>query len=210
LRSEVTRAFQPTARAVDAEGDHFVAQRIADRDDGVGPVRGPQDHLARQPVLRQQRDVRAARADHQRLVEVARQHGGGDAVRIKIVGVDQVEVEAFVDQAADRRLGGLRQQQGGDVHADLRQHRITRMADRDPVAHFVARGARHLRIAAEARVGRREPGHRRHHARLDPAAGHQVAQAGLDEDPVSRLFPVRKQGAERQNLHAAALAVRRP
>jgi len=119
------------------------------------------------------------------------------------MGVDQVKVEAFVDHAANRRLHRLRQQEGRDAHADFRQHRVTRVRHLDPVAHFVARRFREARVVAEARIGRGEPGNRRHHARLHPAAGDQVAQARLDKDAVAGFFAVREQGTKGQDLHAA-------
>jgi hypothetical protein len=71
-----------------------------------------------------------------------------------------------------------------------------RMHDVDAVALVAFRHLGEARVAAEARIRRRKPGHRGHHARLRLAAGEQVTQAGLDENPVVRLFGVREQGAE--------------
>jgi hypothetical protein len=111
--------------------------------------------------------------------------------------------------AGQRGARARGQQRRRRVHANLGQHRIARMGDVDPEALFAALHLGEFGIIAKARMVQREPGHGRHHARLDLAAGHQVAQAGFHEDAVARFLRVGVQRAEGQNLHVDGRPVRR-
>ena len=126
------------------------------------------------------------------------------------MGVDQVEVIALVDHARDRALGRLEQQGRRHIHADLGHYQIRWMRNLDTVAHLAAWHPGLARILPEARILRREPRRRRHHPRLDLAAGDQVAQPGFDKNAVARFFAIGEQRAEGQDLHQAAAPVKRP
>ena len=133
--------------------DHFVPERIADVIMPAALLGGPQDHLARQAVLGNQVDVGAARGDHDGLVEVVAQHDRGHAVGIKIMGVDHVEVIAFVDDAAERRF--QRTAPAAAARPSCRPSGITgiaRMADVDAVADFAFGHAGKGAIIAETRI----------------------------------------------------------
>jgi hypothetical protein len=60
---------------------------------------GAQDQAARQRVLRDQVQVGPACGDDKGFVEPLRQQPGGHTVGVVVVGVDQVEIEAFALQA---------------------------------------------------------------------------------------------------------------
>src|SRR6476660_9345976 len=85
------------ARTVYAQRDHFILERIADRDHAGGLAGRPAYHPPRQAILWNQIDVRAARGNNNRLVEIAPQHDRSNAIRIKIVSVDDVEVITFIN-----------------------------------------------------------------------------------------------------------------
>ncbi|KAF1858337.1 hypothetical protein Lal_00014841 [Lupinus albus] len=189
------------AVARDAEADHFFAQRLAHRDHAGRVVGGPHELLSRQRELRNQVNVGTAGRDDDGFVEVLAQHHRGDAVRIKIVRVDDVEVIAFIDDASDFFLARLGHQPRRGGHADLRDDEVAGVRDRDVVAGFRCRHLGKGRVVAEARVLRREPGHGRDDLRFDLAAGEQVAQSGFDKDAVAGFDRVRKEGTECKELH---------
>ncbi len=102
-----------------AKTDDFIFQCSADGNHRFTVAGGLQDHLPQFRVVRNQVDVGATGGNHDRLVECLADHGGGDAVRVEIMGVDKVEVVAAGDEALCGGKTGARQGIGRCVHADL-------------------------------------------------------------------------------------------
>lgn len=159
---------------------------------------GLQDHSARPVVLGDQVDVRSACRDHHRLVERLADHGGGDAIRVEIVGVDEVEIVAVGDQSARSLEAGARQAGRGAVHADLGQQQVARVFDADAVALFVDRYGGVLGILAEARVLEGKPGHGSNYTGFNFTTRQQMTQASLDENAVAGAHTAGVERGEKQ------------
>ena len=175
-----------------------LGQRNANADGRIGPARGPADHAAGQPVLRNQIEIGSPGRDDHRLAQPLAQQRCGNAIGVEIVRIDDVEVEACTQQppnGAERRRG---QQHGRRCHAQLGDQRIAWVMHDDAIAHFMQRGARHARVVTKPRVGRRKPGHRCHHLRIDPARLQQLAQTGFNEDAMTGPHTAGKQCGEGQ------------
>jgi hypothetical protein len=115
------------ARGRHIQRDQLVFQRLADGHETGSAPRGPLDHPARLAIAGDQRQVGSACGDHDRLAERAPDHRGGDAVRVEVVRIDQVEVVAVADDALERGLRGEREQRRRDRHSDLRQQWVARV-----------------------------------------------------------------------------------
>ncbi len=171
--------------------------------DKAGSMSGcPADPPARDRIGRNQVEVVAARRDHDGPTEHPAQQYRRNAVRIEIMRIDQVEIPAIPDLSPQQRQGCGENRQRRRIHPDLRQQRITRMIDFDPVPSLAARRARERRIGAEFRRRKREPGARRDDPGGHGAALDKLAQPCFDKDPVRRPRGARVQCRECQNLQA--------
>jgi len=103
-------------------------------------------------VLGNQVHVTASRRDDQRLAKPTRQQRGGNAVGIEVVGVDEVKLEAFVQQLLHGWTRTQGQQQRRGAHAHLGEQRVAWMLHIHAMAGFAARGSCHGRTVAEPRM----------------------------------------------------------
>jgi hypothetical protein len=166
--------------------------------------RRPEDHPPRQRIVADEVDVGATRRDGDRLLEAPPEQRRGDAVRVEVVRIDEVEIVALGEHPLERPDHRPVHQQGRQVHPDLRDERIARVRDGDAVPRLLGGDAGIAAIGAEAVAGDREPRHRGDDPRGDLARAEELAEAILDEDAVARLLAVREQRREGQDLHHAA------
>jgi hypothetical protein len=192
-----------------AELDQAVLQRGADCNHAGGLARRPADHPSRPGVFGNQVDVGAAGRDRHRPAESAAEHHRGDAVRIEVVRVDQIEIEAVAPQLRDRRARRGIEAERCRQHADLRDQRIAGMAHGQAVPYFLQRRLVALRIV------RHEPAHEREHRHgcddldLGGAAGGEMADPVLHEHAMRGLSRIRIQRRERQDAQGTRADVRR-
>jgi hypothetical protein len=135
-------------------------------------------------------EIAASGSDNDRAIEGASEQNGRDAVWIKIVSVDQIEVVATTHLSAQKR-----QQRGAKgerrcAHSDPGQYGIARMLDMQPVAGLLARHARKHGIPPKPGRREREPGARRDNTGADDAARNEFPQTRFDENPVLGLQQV--------------------
>ena len=91
-----------------------------------------------------------------------------DAVRIEIMRVDQIEIPSAAELPAQNRQNGGEKGEWRRAHADLRQLRIARIIDMQPISDLLAWMPGKERISAESwgrerkpRTGRHDAGSRR-------------------------------------------------
>ncbi len=91
------------ALPIDTKVHHAFAQRLAHRDHGCCALAGPADELARYGMRGDQVDVGSASSDRHRFAEFLRQQDGCNAIRIKIMSVDGIEIMPLCLQTPDSR-----------------------------------------------------------------------------------------------------------
>ena len=183
---------------------HF--ERLADGGDPGGTLHRPEEQPARHQEPRINDHVVAQHRHHHRLAEMLPQEHRGDAVRINIVRVDQIEVETPFENPLEHRLDRRRHHQRRGAQAHFRQPGVARMIDRNAVPLLVIGHAGEGAIVAEGRILPGEPGDRRDHVRFDLAGGQEVPQSLLDEDAVAGLDTVRIERRKRDRSHGRLLA----
>ncbi len=139
--------------------------------------------------------------DRDREVEGLAEARGRDAVGVEVMSVDQIEALARRDQPPQGARRRAIEKAGRKRHAELGDHGIARVVDRDPVADLGARRAGEGGVAPETRARERKPRHRGEHARLDRVARHQLAQPVLDEHAVLGLGRVGVERGEGEDTH---------
>jgi len=87
----------------DAELDQPALQPAGDRNQTVGVARCPADPSTRHRVLCDDIEIAASGSDNDRAIEGASEQYGADAVRIKIMGIDQIEVVTVANLPAQKR-----------------------------------------------------------------------------------------------------------
>jgi len=117
------------------------------------------------------------------------------------MGIDQIEGEALGEEPADRPPGAPIEQEGGEMHAYLRQADEARMVDRDAMSDFASRRAGEAGIASGALAGAGKPRDRRDDPSGNTLRGEQVAQAVFDENSVVGLFGIGEKRGEGKNFH---------
>ena len=123
-------------------------------------------------------------------IEGASEQNSSDAVRIKIVRIDQIEVVATTNLPAQKRQQRGAQRKRRRVHSEPGQYGVARMLDVQPVAGLRARHSRKYGIPPEPPGREREPGARRDNTGADDAARNEFPQTSLDENPVLGLQQV--------------------
>ena len=174
----------------DAEFDQPALQPAGYRDQTVGVARCPADPAARHRVLCDDIEIAASGGDDDRAIEGASEQNGSDAVRIKIMRIDQIEVAAAADLPAQKRQHRGEKGERRCAHSDPGQYGIARMLDVQPVAGLLARHSGKYGIPPEPSGREREPGARRDNTGADDAARNEFPQTRLDENPVLGLQQV--------------------
>ena len=132
-------------------------------------------------------EIAASGGDNDRAIEDASEQNGRDAVRIKIVGIDQIEVMAVPDLPAQKRQDCGVKGEWSYAHAEPGEHGIPRMLDLQPVAGLLARHSRKHGIPPEPGRREREPGAGCDDTGADGAARNEFPQTRFDENPVLGL-----------------------
>jgi hypothetical protein len=135
-------------------------------------------------------EIAASGSDNDRAIEGASEQYGADAVRIKIMGIDQIEVVTVANLPAQKRQHRGAKGKRRCAHPDPGEYGIARMLDVQPVAGLLARHSRKHGISPEPSRREREPGAGRHNTGADAAARDEFPQARLDENPVLGLQQV--------------------
>ena len=135
-------------------------------------------------------EIAASGGDDDRAIEGASEQNGRDAVRIKIVCIDQIEVTAVPVVSAQKRQHRGAKGERSDIRPDPGQYGIARMLDMQPVAGLLARHSRKHGIPPEPSRGEWEPRAGCDNASADDAARNQFSQTSLDENPVLGLQQV--------------------
>jgi hypothetical protein len=135
-------------------------------------------------------EIAASGSDNNRAIEGASQQNGRDAVRIKIVGIDQIEVMAVPDLPAQERQDHGVKGERSYAHSEPGEYGIARMLDLQSVAGFLARHPGKHGIPPEPSRREREPRAGCDNASADDAARNQFSQTSLDENPVLGLQQV--------------------
>src|SRR5437667_2208398 len=114
-------------------------------------------------MLRDQCDVATARRHHNRFSEAPSEQDGGDAGRVEIVSIDEVEVIASLEEPAQCWGARRGEQERGGAHTDLGHQRIVWVQYLDVSMYLAPRRPRPCSVSTKPRMGRREPRDRRHH-----------------------------------------------
>lgn len=176
--------------AADAELDQPALQPARYRYQTIGLARCPANPGARHRVLSDDVEIAASGGDNDRATEGASDQNGRDAVRIKIMTIDQIEVAAAPDLPAQKRQHRGAKRERSCAHPDPGQYGIARMLDLQPVAGFLARDPGKNGIPPEPSGREREPGAGRDNTGGDSTARNEFPQARLDENPVLGLQQV--------------------
>ena len=135
-------------------------------------------------------EIAASGGDDDRAIEGASEQNSRDAVRIKIMCIDQIEVTAVPVVPAQKRQHRGAKGERSDVRPDPGQYGIARMLDTQPVAALLARHSRKHRIPSEPSRLEWEPRTGCDNASANDAARNQFSQTSLDENPVLGLQQV--------------------
>lgn len=191
VRVEQRRIHSVTQNAnpvgADSELDQTALQPAGHRNQTIRVLRCPADPSARHRVLRNDVKVAASGGYTDRAIERASEQNGSDAVRIKIMGIDQIEVAALADLPAQKRQERGTKGERRCAHADPGKYRIARMLDLQAMAGLLPRHSPKHGISSEHRGGERKPGAGRDHTGADGAARDKFPQTRLDENPVLGL-----------------------
>jgi hypothetical protein len=187
-RSE-EREIDPVARYAhafldDAECRQPLFQPSRHCDQSIRPLCRPANPPPRSGILRDDVEIAAAGGDDHRATESASEQHGGDAVRIEIMRVDQIEVPPRAELSAQNRQKRRENGERSGAHADLRQLQIAWMIDMQSISDLLARLPREERVAAEPSRRERRPRTGRRDARRDCAVFCQLSQTRFDENPV--------------------------
>ena len=174
----------------DTELDQPALQPAGHRDQTIGVPRCPADPAARHRVLCDDIEIAASGGDNDRAIEGASEQNGRDAVRIKVVRIDQIEVAAVPDLPAQKRQDRGAKGERRCAHSDPGQYGIARMLDMQPVAGLLARDPGKHGISPEPSRREREPRTGRDNTGADGAARNEFPQTRLDENPVLGLQQV--------------------
>jgi hypothetical protein len=176
--------------AADSERNQPLLQPAGDRNQTLDVLRCPAYPSAWHRVLCDDVEIAASGGNDDRAIEGASEQCCTDAVWIKIVGIDQIEVAAIADlpaqQRQDRRAKGERR----CAHPDPGQYGVARMLHMQPAAGLLGRHSRKGGIPPKPSRHEREPGARRDNTGADGAARNEFPQTGLDENPVLGLQQV--------------------
>ena len=163
------------------------------RDQPVGMPDGPADPSPWDGEFRNDIEIAAAGGHHDRAVESSSEQHGSHAIRVGIMGVDQIEILARANLPPQNRQHRREKGERCDAHPHLGELRITRMADVQPVSNLRARGSGKIRVTTEEARREREPRCGCHNPSIHRAALDQLSQARLDKDSVLRLSHARIQ-----------------
>ena len=145
---------------------------------------------ARHRVPRDDVEIAASGGDSDGAIEGASEQNGADAVRIKIMRIDQIEIVAIADLPAQNRQDCGAKGKRRRTHPDPGNYRIARMLDLQPVAGLFPRHSRKHGISSEPRRREREPRAGRDNTGRNDAARNEFPQPRLDENPVLGLQQV--------------------
>jgi hypothetical protein len=174
----------------DTELDQPLLQPAGDRDQTVGMLRRPTDPSARHRVLCDDIEIAASGGDDDGAIDRASEQNGSDAVRIKVVGIDQIEVVTVANLTAQKWQHRGAKGERRCAHPDPGKYRITRMLDVQPVPRLLTRDAGKYGIPPQPRGREREPRAGRHDTGADDAARNKIPQTRRDENPVLGLQQV--------------------
>ncbi len=90
-------------------------------------------------MLRDQIDIASARRDHHRLTKVQAEQHRGDAGRVEVMRVYNIEFIAALEHLSKRSGACTSHQERSRAHADLRQQRIAWMQHLDAVQRLLPR-----------------------------------------------------------------------
>jgi hypothetical protein len=175
----------------DAECDQPALQPSGNRNQTIRVSDCPADPSAGHRVLCDDVEIAASGGDTNRAIEGASEQDGADTVRIKIVGIDQIEVMAVPDLPAQKRQNCGIKRERRYAHSDPGNSGIPWMLDMQPVAVLLTRHSRKHGISSEPSRREREPGAGRDNTGADTAARNKSPQTGLDENPMLGLQQVR-------------------
>lgn len=174
----------------DAEFDQPAFQPARHRNQTIRVPRCPADPSTRHCVLCDDVEIAASGGDTDRAMEGASEQNGGDAVWIKIVGIDQIEIMAIADLSAQKRQDCGAKGERRRAHSDPGKYRAAWMLDMQAVTGLLARQSRKHGISSESRRAEREPRAGRDNPGADNAARNEFPQTRLDENPVLGLQQV--------------------
>ena len=141
-------------------------------------IGSPTDLSCRCRVLRYQVQVRAAPSNNHGCTKRLAKHHRGNAVGIKVVRVDQIEIEAAAAQFRNMRPNCPIHQRWTEGHTELRNNGKTRVSDRKTEVILLIEYRRQFGILTEQRVFEGKPRNRRHdpHIEIDTVASAEFAQ----------------------------------
>src|SRR5271167_1012101 len=173
-------------------------------DQSIRPPCRPANPPPRSGILRYNVEIAAAGGDDDRATEGTSEQHCGDAIRIEIMCVDQIEVPPPAELSAQNRQKSGENGERCHAHADLRQLRIARMIYMQSISDLLAWLPGEERVAAEPWRCERKPRTGRHDASPDYAALYQFSQAGFDENPVlgPDLARIQRRKGQDLQLHA--------
>ena len=135
-------------------------------------------------------EIAASRGNNDGAIEGASEQNCADAVGIKIMGIDQIEVAAIADLPAQKRQDRGAKGERRCAHSDPGQYGIARVLDVQPLAGLLGRHPGKHAIPPEPLGPEREPWTGRDNTGADNAARNKFPQARLDENPVLGLQQV--------------------
>ena len=174
----------------DPELDQSLLQPAGDRSQTVGVSRRPADPIPRHRVLGDDIEIAASRGNNDGAIEGASEQNCTDAVGIKIMGIDQIEVAAILDLPAQKRQDRGAKGERRYAHSDPGQYGIARVRDVQPLAGLLGWHPGKHAIPPEPLGLEREPWTGRDNTRADDAARNKFPQTRFDENPMLGLQQV--------------------
>ena len=135
-------------------------------------------------------EIAASRGSNDGALEDASEQNCTDAIRIKIVGIDQIEVAPIPDLPAQKRQDRGAKGERRYAHSDPGQYGIARVRDVQPLAGLLGWHPGKHAIPPEPLRPEREPWTGRDNTRADDAARNKFPQTRFDENPVLGLQQV--------------------
>ncbi len=102
----------------DPELDQSLLQPVRHRDQAIRPLRRPAHPAARPGIAGDQIEIAAAGGDHHRTAQRTAEQHGSYPIRIKIMGIDQIELLPLAQLPAKKRQNGGIQYERRHIHAD--------------------------------------------------------------------------------------------
>ena len=165
----------------------------------------PQHPPAGAGLTGDQVDIGAARRHDERRLQPLREQRCRDAIRIEVVGIDQVRSPAVVGPALHVGCTGPGHRARLQADADLGQHHVARIGHlQSTAADITARRRGRAGVPAEPTRSERKPGHWSNHSGIDLTLAQQMLQPSLNKDAVTRLRRTWEERAESQQPEAVS------